>query len=158
MLVLVPISFAFNFFSSSSSSDDLKIPGKIIPIEERGIPISDKSIYENDIFTCDNGKIKLNRSQINNNYCDCDDGTDEPGTSACSNSYFTCKNNGYRPIKIPSSRVDDGICDCCDGSDEYLNPGKCPNRCEAYSAEREEEEKRREANRQAGLKARDAGD
>ncbi len=118
MLVLVPISFAFNFFSSSSSSDDLKIPGKIIPIEERGIPISDKSLYENDIFTCDNGKIKLNRSQINNNYCDCDDGTDEPGTSACSNSYFTCKNNGYRPIKIPSSRVDDGICDCCDGSDE----------------------------------------
>ena len=98
-------------------------------MEERGIPISDVSIYQKDTFTCDNRKTILKKSQINNNYCDCKDGTDEPGTSACINSYFTCQNNGYRPIKIPSSRVDDGICDCCDGSDEGTIT-KCYDTCE----------------------------
>jgi hypothetical protein len=30
---------------------------------------------------CDANKIKLDRSQINDNFCDCKDGFDEPGMS-----------------------------------------------------------------------------
>ncbi|RYH31747.1 hypothetical protein EON65_02040 [archaeon] len=101
----------------------------------RGVAPHLSSRYEQEKFACDGGKVILNHSSINDDYCDCHDGSDEPGTSACSNGVYYCLNSGYKVTKITSSRVDDGICDCCDGSDEG-KVTQCSNTCK-QQAERE---------------------
>ena len=100
----------------------------------RGIAPHQRSLYEGELFKCDDSSVLIPRDRINDDYCDCADGTDEPGTSACSNGVFTCQNEGFRPLQLPSSRVDDGVCDCCDGSDEDGRQAQCENTCDAEAA------------------------
>ena len=69
-------------------------------------------------FKCTDGRLQINMSAVNDDYCDCLDGSDEPGTSACANGKFFC---AVERKYIPSSDVNDGICHCCDGSDEWKN-------------------------------------
>lgn len=143
----------------------------------RGVMTSLRDKYSSSIdtaantFTCLDGSKSIKLSRLNDDFCDCADGSDEPGTAACTfpasgslktdliardTFRFQCTNAGFENLnqQFFHSRINDGVCDCCDGSDEYLFPGKCPNRCEVYSAERQQEETRREVNRQAGLKAK----
>lgn len=96
-----------------------------------------------EVIKCKDGSKKINRSQLNDDFCDCPDGSDEPGTSACPNGRFYCRNAGHMPLILFSSRVNDGICDCCDGSDEYDGTVKCPNTCwEAGKAARDKLKKK----------------
>ncbi|RVX12977.1 Glucosidase 2 subunit beta [Vitis vinifera] len=96
-----------------------------------GIAPQDENYYKtsSEIFKCKDGSKKLNRAQVNDDFCDCPDASDEPGTSACPGGKFYCRNAGHVPLLLFSSRVNDGICDCCDGSDEYDGKVKCPNTC-----------------------------
>ena len=60
--------------------------------ETRGVPLSLFSRYDSASlpnFTCD-GKLELDWSQVNDDYCDCADGSDEPGTSACAVGRYYC--------------------------------------------------------------------
>ncbi|KAK9700070.1 hypothetical protein RND81_08G215400 [Saponaria officinalis] len=105
-----------------------------------GISPEDESYYRDgsNLMNCKDGSKKINRSQLNDDFCDCIDGSDEPGTSACPNGRFYCRNAGHLPLVLFSSRVNDGICDCCDGSDEYDGKVTCPNTCwEAGKAARD---------------------
>ncbi|KAL9231398.1 hypothetical protein vseg_006631 [Gypsophila vaccaria] len=105
-----------------------------------GISPEDESYYAGgaNLIDCRDGSKKINRSQLNDDFCDCVDGSDEPGTSACPNGKFYCRNAGHMPLVLFSSRVNDGICDCCDGSDEYDGKVTCPNTCwEAGKAARD---------------------
>ncbi|KAK9683375.1 hypothetical protein RND81_10G135700 [Saponaria officinalis] len=96
-----------------------------------GISPEDESYYKSgsSLIKCKDGSKKIDRSQLNDDFCDCLDGSDEPGTSACPNGKFYCRNAGHMPLVVFSSRVNDGICDCCDGSDEYDGKVTCPNTC-----------------------------
>ncbi|XP_021769090.1 glucosidase 2 subunit beta-like [Chenopodium quinoa] len=105
-----------------------------------GISPEDGKYYNtaSEFIKCKDGSKKINRSQLNDDFCDCADGSDEPGTSACPNGKFYCPNAGHIPFVLFSSRVNDGICDCCDGSDEYDGKVKCQNTCwEAGKAARD---------------------
>ncbi|KAH9612959.1 hypothetical protein KSS87_016716 [Heliosperma pusillum] len=105
-----------------------------------GISPEGENYFKGDssLIKCKDGSKKINRSQLNDDFCDCFDGSDEPGTSACPNGRFYCRNAGHMPIVLFSSRVNDGICDCCDGSDEYDGKVTCPNTCwEAGKAARD---------------------
>ncbi|XP_057523684.1 glucosidase 2 subunit beta-like isoform X2 [Amaranthus tricolor] len=110
-----------------------------------GISPQDEKYYStaSEIIKCKDGSKKINRSQLNDDFCDCPDGSDEPGTSACPNARFYCRNLGHMPLILFSSRVNDGICDCCDGSDEYDGQVKCQNTCwEAGKAARDKLKKK----------------
>lgn len=86
-------------------------------------------------FTCFDGSLTIDFSQVNDNFCDCPDSSDEPGTSACPNGVFYCRNRGHEPKVLSTAFVDDGICDCCDGTDELSG---CKNTCiEKNSAKRD---------------------
>ncbi|XP_074279897.1 glucosidase 2 subunit beta [Silene latifolia] len=105
-----------------------------------GISPEDENYFkgESSLIKCKDGSKKINRSQLNDDFCDCFDGSDEPGTSACPNGRFYCRNAGHMPLVLFSSRVNDGICDCCDGSDEYDGKVTCSNTCwEAGKAARD---------------------
>ncbi|KAI9756099.1 MAG: hypothetical protein M4579_003986, partial [Chaenotheca gracillima] len=138
-----------------------------------------------DAFTCiSNPSIRLEFSQVNDDYCDCPDGSDEPGTSACSflsplfppspdyirtgdsNTTtalpgFYCKNKGHRPSYIPFSNVNDGACDhqyCCDGSDEWAGVGGtvCEDKCkEIGKVWRKQDEERKRAQGAASKKRKE---
>jgi protein kinase C substrate 80K-H len=99
------------------------------------------SYRASDRFSCDDGRVVLDPSKINDEYCDCADGMDEPGTSACANGRFHCRNRGGEPKDLPSSRVNDGVCDCCDGSDEVGRVGgvRCEKTCAAAGRKRRAE-------------------
>ncbi|ESO99166.1 hypothetical protein LOTGIDRAFT_238820 [Lottia gigantea] len=89
-----------------------------------GVHRKDEKFYRPDAngsFTCLQDKIKIDFSQVNDDFCDCPDSTDEPGTNACPHSKFYCKYQipNEEAVLITGSKVNDGICDCCDGSDEY---------------------------------------
>ena len=49
----------------------------------RGAHPSKIHLYDVDVFSCDDGRTRVPRARINDEYCDCGDGSDEPGTSAC---------------------------------------------------------------------------
>ena len=166
--ILCIVLFAILAAISSCNAQEPNLRGVMYTLKDKYTQSIDTTA---NTFTCLDGSKTIKLSRLNDDYCDCKDGSDEPGTAACTfpvtgslnpdvisreTFRFQCTNTGFEKLnqQFFHSRINDGICDCCDGSDEYLNPGKCPNRCEAYSAEREEEEKRREANRQAGLKAK----
>lgn len=162
------VSSSFQVSASSSSSSNIR--GIMSELREQ----YDKAVNTAaNTFTCLDGSKTMKLSRVNDQHCDCADGSDEPGSSACttvaragsapspSSFRFQCTNEGFPNLHKQvffHSRVNDGICDCCDGSDEYLYPGstQCPNICADYSAKVEEEEKKREAHRQAGLRAREA--
>mmetsp|Transcript_5796 Transcript_5796/g.8588 ORF Transcript_5796/g.8588 Transcript_5796/m.8588 type:complete len:381 (-) Transcript_5796:57-1199(-) len=95
----------------------------------RGVNPADSSGYSQGQFACDDGKLTIDKSKVNDDFCDCKDGTDEPGTSACSNGKFYCANEGFQAKTVPSSRVNDGICDCCDASDEWEDESLCKDTC-----------------------------
>eukprot|EP01031_Cornospumella_fuschlensis_P026040 gene26040-31442_t len=59
----------------------------------RGVAPHLSTKYDQEKFVCDGGKVILNPSSINDDYCDCQDGSDEPGTSACSNGVYYCLNS-----------------------------------------------------------------
>lgn len=110
-----------------------------------GISPEDEKYYNtaSESMKCKDGSKKINRSQLNDDFCDCADGSDEPGTSACPNGRFYCQNAGHIPVVLFSSRVNDGICDCCDGSDEHDGNVKCHNTCwEAGKAARDKLKKK----------------
>lgn len=128
---------AFSLFKSGTSSSTVSIENtQVLASLTRGVPdyLNDK--YSSDYFICD-GVVKLDQSQLNDEFCDCLDGSDEPGTNACSNGVFHCVNKGFKITTLPASRVDDQVCDCCDGSDEGVY-AQCPNTCN-QAAEREKE-------------------
>ncbi|KAK6167497.1 hypothetical protein SNE40_021511 [Patella caerulea] len=91
-----------------------------------GVHLKDLEVYKPDkqgMFTCLITKVKIEYSNLNDDYCDCADSSDEPGTNACPHSKFYCKYQmpDEDPLFITGSKVNDGICDCCDGSDEWAN-------------------------------------
>eukprot|EP01134_Creolimax_fragrantissima_P005552 CFRG5552T1 len=97
------------------------------------------SKYIGDTFTCDDGKVQIPFSQVNDDYCDCADSSDEPGTSACPEGVFFCANELHIPLRILTSRLNDGICDCCDGTDESDG---CANTCDEIGRQAREEASR----------------
>ena len=112
------------------------------PVNLLGVHPSLLASYRaSDRFSCDDGRVVLDPSKINDEYCDCADGMDEPGTSACANGRFHCRNRGGEPKDLPSSRVNDGVCDCCDGSDEVGRVGgvRCEKTCAAAGRKRRAE-------------------
>lgn len=130
----------------------------------RGAHPSKIHLYDVDVFSCDDGRTRVPRARINDEYCDCADGSDEPGTSACAGRTgapgFYCPNLGSTPKTVASSRVDDGVCDCCDGSDERgtstMNKKTCPNACFNEAKARREELVAELSRARRGTKARDA--
>lgn len=130
----------------------------------RGAHPSKIHLYDVDVFSCDDGRTRVPRARINDEYCDCGDGSDEPGTSACAGRTgapgFYCPNVGSTPKTVASSRVDDGVCDCCDGSDERgtssMNKKTCPNACFNEAKARREELVAELSRARRGTKARDA--
>lgn len=44
----------------------------------------DENYYKtsSEIFKCKDGSKKLNRAQVNDDFCDCPDASDEPGLSS----------------------------------------------------------------------------
>jgi len=124
-----------------------------------GVAPSLQEKYKAEYFTCDDGRKRIPRAQVNDDYCDCQDSSDEPGTSACAGKVgarFYCVNFGYRSLYIPASKVGDGICDCCDGSDEVNNAHgiTCENRCDEVGKQYREEQARLNEQRGEGIKIR----
>lgn len=117
------------------------VPAEIRP--EYGVSPDRMKLYRqlSETFLCDDGKVALPVSAVNDNYCDCKDGTDEPGTSACPNGHFYCSQD--RRLLF-SNVVNDGVCDCCDGSDEYLRLVQCPDSCQTYREQRQQEHHKRQ--------------
>eukprot|EP01006_Ploeotia_vitrea_P063944 TRINITY_DN8659_c0_g1_i1.p1 TRINITY_DN8659_c0_g1~~TRINITY_DN8659_c0_g1_i1.p1 ORF type:complete len:550 (-),score=152.70 TRINITY_DN8659_c0_g1_i1:108-1646(-) len=109
--------------------------------------------YQQATFECNDHSKTISGDFVNDDYCDCPDGSDEPATSACSYKFY-CTNAGHIAEELPSSRVNDGICDCCDGTDEYLQYTKCENTCATLAKVKQAEAEKKEAIRQAGLKAK----
>eukprot|EP01043_Picozoa_sp_COSAG02_P074695 COSAG02_NODE_15069_length_1207_cov_12.005360_2_plen_90_part_01 len=71
--------------------------GRIVAV--RGAPPATwASFFDAEgIYACDGGARKLDKNQVNDDFCDCDDGTDEPGTAACAlvdgKARFFCRND-----------------------------------------------------------------